>query len=125
MMAGLVRLYAMIVLKIIGYLLLGVVTLVVLFIVLIKTIGYLSDKNATRKGKEYCKDRGYTFKKVAAFPNHYGLYFMKDKMHFYASFDYVKNGVLDWKKGTPEEKIAERLEKKRLRDAKLIEKRGV
>ena len=74
-----------------------------------------ADKNAIKKGRKYCDDRGYTFKKVEVYPNHYGLFLIKDGMHIYASFDYEKDGSFTWKKGSPEEKIAARLEKNSLK----------
>jgi len=87
-----------------------------LLLLFIKMMTKYADKSAAKNGRKYCEARGYTFKKVEAFPNHYGLFFIKDKMHFYASFDYERNGKFAWKKGSPEEKIQERLEKKRLKE---------
>lgn len=95
------------------YLVLGVVLLVFTLLGVIKLLGYLADKGAQKRGRKYCEDRGYIFKKVEPFPNHYGLYFKKDQMHFYASFHYESDNSFTWIKGSPEEKIEARLKKKR------------
>lgn len=102
-------------LKVFGFIVLGIISLLALFILFIRFMGYYSDKRAISKGRKYCEARGYTFKKVEAYPNHYGLFFIKEGMHFYASFDYERDGSFTWKKGSPEDKIAERLRKKELR----------
>ncbi|MBQ4818602.1 hypothetical protein [Aquimarina sp. MMG016] len=102
----------MTILKIIVYIIGSLILLAILFIGLIKLLVYLGDRGAERKGRKYCELRGYTFKKVEAFPNHYGLYFKKGGMHFYSSFHYERNGSLTWIKGSPEEKIEARLRKK-------------
>ena len=74
---------------------------------------FLADKGAEKKGKEYCIEKGYELKKVEAYPNHYGLFLTYQKMQIYASFDYVRNGSLTWKKGSAEEKINIRLNRKK------------
>lgn len=108
----------MVVLKIIVYIIGGIALLAFLLLALIKILVYISDRGAERKGKRYCESRAYTFKKVEAFPNHYGLYFKKDEMHFYASFHYERDGSFTWIKGSPEEKINARLRKKEERKNK-------
>ncbi len=108
----------MIILKILAFIIGGVILLAFFLLGLIKLLGYLADCGAERKGKKYCELHGYAFKKVEAFPNHYGLYFKKDEMHFYASFHYERDRSLTWMKGSPEEKIEVRLKKKEERKNK-------
>jgi len=98
---------------IIGYILGGLTFLILLFIGLIKLMGFMADKGAEKKGKKYCLEKGYEFKKVEAYPNHYGLFISYQKMQIYASFDYERDGSITWKKGSPEEKINTRLAKKK------------
>ena len=100
------------ILRIVAYIVGGIILLALLLLGLIRLLGYLADRGAERKGKKYCEQHGYGFKKVEAFPNHYGLYFKKDEMHFYASFHYERDGSFTWIKGSPEEKIKARLKKR-------------
>lgn len=101
------------VLIIIGYIIGGLISLAILLIGVIKLLGYLADKGAEKKAKSYCIARGYHFKKVEAYPNHYGLFLSYQKMQIYASFDYERDRTITWKKGSPEQKIATRLAKKK------------
>lgn len=98
--------------KIIGIVLGSIIGLILLLLGFIKLMTFLSDKGAERKGRKYCIDRGYEFKKVEAYPNHYGLFLKKDNMHIYASFHYERDGSFTWIKGSPEDKIEARLTKK-------------
>lgn len=100
------------VIKIVGLILGSIVGLIVLLLGFVKLMVYFGDKGAQRKGRNYCIDRGYKFKKVEAYPNHYGLFLKKDNMHIYASFHYERDGSFTWIKGSPEDKIEARLKKK-------------
>ena len=100
------------IIKILGAVLVTILGLILFFLGLIKLMGFLADKGAERKGRKYCKDRGYEFQKVEAYPNHYGLFLKKDNMHIYASFHYERDGSFTWIKGSPEDKIEARLLKK-------------
>lgn len=103
---------SMVILKVISCVILGLALLAFLLISLAKLLTHLADQGAKKRGKKYCEERGYIFKKVEPFPNHYGLYFTKDKMHFYASFHYENDKSFTWIKGSPEEKIEKRLKRK-------------
>ncbi|WP_215226767.1 hypothetical protein [Echinicola shivajiensis] len=100
------------IIKIVGIVIGSIVELILLLFGFIKLMTLLSDKGAERKGRKYCIERGYEFKKVEAYPNHYGLFLKKDNMHIYASFHYERDGSFTWIKGSPEEKIEARLKKK-------------
>ena len=99
--------------KTIGIILGFIIGLIILLIGSIKLLTFLSFKGTERKGRKYCTDRGYEFKKVEAYPNHFGLFLKKENMHIYASFHHESDGSFTWIKGSPEEKIQARLEKKR------------
>ncbi|MFA9187976.1 hypothetical protein AAGV33_13775 [Flavobacterium sp. FBOR7N2.3] len=100
------------IIKIIGAVLVTILGLILLILGLIKLMTFLADKSAEKKGRKYCNDRGYEFKKIEAYPNHYGLFLKKDNMHIYASFHYERDGSFTWIKGSPEDKIEARLAKK-------------
>jgi hypothetical protein len=97
---------------VIGYILSGLVGLIILLIGFIKIMGFLADKGAEKRGKQYCIEKGFEFKKIVAYPNHYGLFLSYQKKQIYASFDYERDGSITWRKGSPEEKISIRLNKR-------------
>jgi hypothetical protein len=100
-------------LTVIGYIIGGIICLIIILFGFIKLMTYLADKGAVKKGEKYCIEKGYEFKRVEIYPNHYGLFLSYQKMQIYASFDYERDGSLTWKKGSPEEKIRKRLDKKK------------
>ena len=83
--------------------LLGV--LLVLF-VLMMVVGRWYDRMALRAAKAYCQDHGLEYIEANAYPNHYGLYFKQDGKRHYASYDFLANRTISWKKGSPLEVAA-------------------
>jgi len=95
----------MIVLKIIFYVLIGIAGVAVLLLILMKILEHVGDWKARKAARNYCDERGLTFKRVEIFSNQYGLYFKDGDKNLYANFNYhLRGSVIVWNTGTPEEK---------------------
>lgn len=92
-----------------GYILLGLLLLLVVLFALIKVIVWFYDQQAIKLAKEYCKQRNYNFKRVALHPNLYGLHFSNLSGHFYATYYIGPENKIIWIRGLPEDIIKARI----------------
>lgn len=89
-----------------GYTLLGLISLLVMLYIIIRIIVYNYDRTAIKLAREYCKQNHYIFKRVALYPNQYGLHFSNKNGHYYATYYIIKaEKRIIWTRGLPQEII--------------------